>query len=160
MGHSAFETDALLWWLPTLIYYSTRNNSADFLCVKSRVVCLDVGRFFFLRGHKTNLKPSIFLFVFSFCDILGVKISCFHLWVCPLSSPPFFFTSCVPVCVFSLVLICMQVLELHNSIFIFFSPLSCRCLWSLFIICCSWFTQIPKSTETALHQAKLIAPDI
>lgn len=158
MGHSAFETDALQWWPPTFTYY-TPNNSADVLCVKGRVVCLSVRRFF---REDTKLFWNFgFLFICLAVSVifLVLKISCFHLWVC-LPPPLFFFTSCVSVCMcfhwFLYACKCWNFTTIFPSV----SPLNCRCLWSLFNICCSWFTQIPKSTETALHQSKMTAREI
>lgn len=82
--------------------------------------CLSQCEEIFSRGHKIILKLRIsFYLSCSFCDILGVKISCFHLWVC-LPPPLFFYFMCVCLYVFSLVLVCMQVLELHNYISICF----------------------------------------
>lgn len=123
--------------------------------------CLSQCEEIFSRGHKIILKLRIsFYLSCSFCDILGVK----NILFSPVSLPPpplfFFFTSCVSVCMcfhwFLYACKCWNFTTIFPSV----SPLNCRCLWSLFNICCSWFTQIPKSTETALHQSKMTAPEI
>lgn len=105
------------------------------------------------QNYFETLDFSSF-FASSFCDILGVK----HLFFSPVSfPPPPLFLLHVCLFVFSLVLVCMQFLELPSPISIFY-PFELQVPLKFIHYLLQLIYPIPKSTETALRQAKMTAP--
>lgn len=112
---------------------------------------------FVYEDTKLFSKPWITFsfFASSFCDILGVNTSCFHLWV---SLPPsfFFYFMCVCLCFHWFLYACK--FWNFSALFPFIPPLNCRCLWSLFIICYSWFAQYQKAQKRLFIRRKWQPP--